>query len=443
MKVATDLQIHSKYARATSPRMVIDVLAEWAKIKGLQVIGTGDFTHPDWFRELKDKLVPAESGLFFYKNDPNIKDGTATRFMLTCETSHIYTKNNKGRRVHMLFWTPSFAAAEKINAQLGWRGNLRSDGRPILGIDAKDLVKIVLDADSSSLVIPAHIWTPWFSVFGSMSGFDTLQECFDELTPHIKAVETGLSSDPAMNWRQSQLDKVALVSNSDAHSPEHIGRECNVFELESLNYKNIADAVISASPEKLKELSLCASSPQTSASVGVKSAFSHTIEFYPEEGRYHFDGHRACKVRFSPKQTREAKGVCPECKKSLTIGVLYRVEQLADRPQGYKPEFFVPYKSLIPLDELIAETLSVQSKTKKVEEIYVELCKQFHGEIAVLSGTPIGNIASAGYATLAEGIQRMRDGKVSVEPGYDGEYGKIKVFNDGETKDFQSQKALF
>lgn len=431
MKIVADLQIHSKYSRATSAKMELENISAYARLKGIQVIGTGDFTHPDWFREIKTKLVPAEPGLFVYKDDPELKTGKAVRFMLTAETSHIYSKAGRVRRIHLLLWAPSLDAVERINTRLSWVGDLRSDGRPIIGMDAKELVRIVFEADPNCLVIPAHAWTPWFSVFGSMSGFDSLEECFEELTPQIFAIETGLSSDPAMNWRLSQLDKVALVSNSDSHSLERLGREANVFELPELNYQNIISAVKNSSPLKLLKEE---TAPQPK--------LSYTIEFYPEEGKYHYDGHRSCGVSFTPTETKKHQGLCPKCGKPLTIGVLSRVEQLADRPEGYQPEKFVPFKNLVPLDELITEALGLTTKSKQVYTLYHELCQRFGNEIEILTELEIEQLISAGYPRLAEAIKRVREGRVIKKAGYDGEYGQIRVFAEDE-KDWGTQKSLF
>lgn len=834
MKFIADLQIHSKYSRATSPKMVIEGLSCWAKIKGIKVMGTGDFTHPIWLGELKEKLIPAEPGLFVWRDDPDLKTDNrqlATRFMLTAETSHIYSKGGKVRRVHLLIWAPSFEAVEKINTRLSWVGNLKSDGRPIIGMDSKELVKIVLDADPAAMVIPAHCllpntlihtrnsfltsiqdvkkgqlvfthkgrwrpvekvlhrpykgkvlsikpyyfrlgltttpehpffalkthknchwsngickpsheynssctkkyyrqyspqwipagrlgrgdvllfprflhayvnhsviavdkiaetevkfssgshvwgggtrsfripkrilvtkefcrltgyflaegyvngrdamgftfhkdeqeyiqdvaalmkhifgiadakkrtlsgngvemtfysrivqelfahlcyasrehsaatkamplwmlglapelqveifrgwwrgdkgytssralmnqikvillrlgiipsiyedtrekhrvrghhyfgdreirarypsygitrlsffvdtfdllrepefmhfrsrsdvrhgwvderyiylpirdietneydgqvynleveedgsyvsefatvhncWTPWFSVFGSMSGFDSLAECFDELTPQIRAIETGLSSDPGMNWRLSQLDNVAIVSNSDSHSLERIGREANVFDAE-LSYEGIVNAVKSKDPSK----------------------FLFTIEFFPEEGKYHYDGHRLCGTRMSPIETKKYGGKCPKCKRSVTVGVMARVEELADRPVGYVPEGAIPYKNLVPFDEIIAEALGVQSKTKKVYAIYHKLCAALGGELPLLLDGDLERIAQFSDERIAEGMRRVREGKLEIAPGYDGEYGKIKIFNDKEPISERPQASFF
>lgn len=417
MKIIADLQIHSKYSRATSSQMVIEELAKWAKLKGIKVMGTGDFTHPFWIRELKEKLKPAEPGLFTWKDD-SVSEAEATRFMLTAETSHIYSKNGRTRRVHLLIWAPSFESVEKINQQLLLRGaNLSSDGRPIMGIPAKELLKIVLEVDPKAMVVPAHIWTPWFSVFGSMSGFDSLEECFEDLTSYIYAIETGLSSDPAMNWRLSQLDKVAVVSNSDSHSLQRIGREANVFDT-NLSYDGIIEAVKSRDPAK----------------------FLYTIEFFPEEGKYHYDGHRSCKHSVNPSHS--TSDICPVCGRKMTIGVLHRVEKLADRLAGFKPPNAILFKSLVPLDEIIAASLGMGTNSQKVRGEYQNLISKLGSEMAVLIEAERSDLEGATLPEIAEGIMRVREGRVEIEPGYDGEYGKIKIFDEAETKS-RAQTALF
>jgi len=421
MKIITDFHIHSRFSRATSQAITVENLAKWAKIKGINIIGTGDFTHPQWLKELKENLIPAERGFYIYKNDEeflknnNQLNDKVTRFVLTVETSHIYTKNNRGRRIHLLILAPSFEAVDKINTELSWTSNLHSDGRPILGMDIVDFTKLVLTNDENCLVIPAHIWTPWYSIFGSMSGFDSLEEAFGEMASYIFAIETGLSSDPLMNWRLSNLDKVYLVSNSDAHSLEKIAREANVFELEKLDYFEILNVLKNKSLDDKNQS---------------KSKLIETLEFYPEEGKYHFDGHRLCKISFSPKETKIHNGICPVCNKPLTIGVLNRVEALADRQEDFIPENAVPFKSLIPLEEIIAQSLKVNSQTKKVSEIYFKLCEKFNGELNILLNLDLKELENEGYYDLSLGINRMRQGKVIKIPGYDGEYGKIKVFEE-------------
>ena len=415
MRIVADLHIHSPYARAVSKDMTLENLDKWAKIKGITVMGTGDFTHPAWMKAIKEKLVPAEPGFYQLKNESH-----GTRFMLTVEISSIYSKNGKTRRIHNLIFAPSIETAEKINAQLGWQGNLKSDGRPILGLDSKELAKIVFNIDPKCAIVPAHAWTPWFSIFGSMSGFDSIEECFEEFTPQIFAIETGLSSDPAMNWRWSKLDNIALISNSDSHSLQKIGREANVIDAD-LSYDGIVGAIRSRDPKK----------------------FLFTVEFFPEEGKYHYDGHRLCKYSSDPFKTKDTNAVCPVCGKRLTIGVLNRVHKLADRQVGGRPASTIPFKSLVPLDEIIGEALDLGVSSKKVKEEYMKLIKIFGSEFAVLVDASEENLRGRVMPEIAEGIIRVRNGKVTIDPGYDGEYGKIKIFEDSERKEVTKQKALF
>lgn len=407
MKFAGDFHIHSKYSRATSPLMDLENLDRWAKIKGITVMGTGDFTHPAWLKELKEKLIPAEPGLFVLKNP-----GSRTRFLLTSEISCIYSKGGKVRKVHIVVFAPSFEAVKKINSQLEKIGNLKADGRPILGLDARDLAKIVLDADQDCLVVPAHVWTPWFAVFGSKSGFDSLEECFEDYAKYIYAIETGLSSDPAMNWRLSQLDKVAIISNSDSHSLPKIGREANFFDTE-LSYNGIAEAI------KTKN----------------KNKFLHTVEFFPEEGKYHFDGHRLCNISLAPKESKKYNNICPACAKPLVIGVLNRVEELADRPEGFVLENAIPFKSLVPLEEIIADALGVSKASKEILKRYNNLIKNLGSEFDILLDAGIKDIESLSLPEIAEGIMKVRQGEVQIEPGYDGVYGKIKIFENKKKKE--------
>ncbi|MCX6721997.1 MAG: endonuclease Q family protein [Candidatus Staskawiczbacteria bacterium] len=406
MKFVADFHIHSKYSRATSPSTDLENLDKWARIKGIKVLGTGDFTHPKWLGEIKEKLSPAEPGLFKL-----CAGSSPTRFILTSEISCIYKKTGKVRKIHIIVFAPSIKAVEKINLELNKIGNLKSDGRPILGLDAKELTRIVLEADENCLVVPAHAWTPWFSVFGSKSGFDSLEECFEEYTKYIYAIETGLSSDPAMNWRLSQLDKVALISNSDSHSPQKIGREANIFDTE-LSYKGIADAL------KSKD----------------KTKFLYTIEFFPEEGKYHYDGHRACNLSLKPQESKKYDNVCPKCGKPLIIGVLNRVEELADRPEGFVPKNAIPFKSLIPLNEIIAESIGTSVLSKKVLIYYDNLIKNLGSELEILLESSEKAIAEKSSPEIAQGVIKMREGKVSIEPGYDGVYGKIKIFSEKSGK---------
>ncbi len=428
MKFIADLHIHSRFSRATSKSLNFESLYIAARKKGITVVGTGDFTHPGWLAEIKAKLVPAENGLFALKPEIARKcDGMAivasprpVRFLLATEISNIYKKNGRVRKVHHLVFFPTIEAVEKFNTTLSSIGNLNSDGRPILGLDSRDLLEIVLETSPGGYLVPAHIWTPWFSIFGSRSGFDSLEECFGDLSQYIFAAETGLSSDPPMNWRVSGLDGITLVSNSDAHSPQKLGREANLFDTD-LSYDAIFDALKNSDPKN----------------------FSGTLEFYPEEGKYHFDGHRKCSIRLSPEETRKYNGICPKCGNPLTRGVMYRVEELADRPHGAKPKNAHPFMSIIPLAEIISEIVSAGPGTKKVLRIYDEVIAKIGPELVVLTDTPIQEIAKAGIALLPEAISRMREGKVYVQPGFDGEYGIVRVFSPEDRIRFTGQGELF
>ena len=415
MKFIADFHIHSKYSRATSPQMDLENLNKWAKIKGIKVLGTGDFTHPEWFKNLKDKLEPAEPGLYKLKNTE--EDGV--RFVLTSEISCIYSKTGRVRKIHILVFAPDFKIVEKINAQLNWIGNLKSDGRPILGLDAKELARIVLNISADCFIVPSHLYTPWFSLFGSKSGFDSIEECFEDYSKYIYAGETGLSSDPPMNWRNSALDKITLISNGDAHSPQKIGREANVFDTE-LSYQSNIEAIKSKDPQK----------------------FLYTIEFYPQEGKYHYDGHRNCNISFSPQESKKHNNICPVCKKPLTIGVLNRVDKLADRPEGFKPEGAIPFKSLIPLNEIIAESFGMGVGSKKVEQEYDNLIQKIGSEFKILLDASQEEIENASNSRIAEAIEKLRQGKIQIEPGFDGVFGKIKIFSLSEQEGPSSQKTL-
>lgn len=400
MKFVADLHIHSKYSRATSKEMNLESLDKWAKIKGIKVMGTGDFTHPAWFKEIKEKLEIAESGLYKMKGSE-----TGTRFLLTVEISSIYSQGGQTRRVHNLIFAPNMETAEKINTALDLRGNIKSDGRPILGLSSIELSELVFGISEEAVIIPAHAWTPWFSVFGSMSGFDTIEECFGEYADRIFAIETGLSSDPAMNWRLSKLDKISLISNSDSHSAEKIGREANVFDTE-LSFTGIIDAIKSRDLKK----------------------FLYTIEFFPEEGKYHYDGHRLCNIVMPPEETKKNNKICPKCGKPLTVGVMYRVDELADRPNNFTTKSRVPFKKAVPLLEIIAEILGVTSATKKVKTEYERLITIFGAELAILIDASIEEIRNKGSEKLAKAIDKIRKGNINIQPGYDGEYGKVSIF---------------
>jgi len=423
MRFVADFHLHSKYSRATSSQMDLENLEKWAKIKGIKLLGTGDFTHPKWISELKEKIEPAEPGLFKLKTK---KFSDETRFILTTEVSCVYSKKGKVRKIHIILFSPSFEIVEKINAKLGWIGNLTADGRPILGLDAKELAKIALNISENCQIIPAHAWTPWFSIFGSKSGFNSIEECFDDYSRYIFSIETGLSSDPAMNWRLSALDKIILISNSDSHSPSHIGREANVFEGDELSYQAIINAI-----KKTKNLE-----PKICKLV-------YTIEFFPQEGKYHYDGHRFCQISLSPKESKRYNNICPSCGKPLTIGVLNRVEELANRPEGFRPENIIPFKSLIPLEEIIADALGQGVGTLEVNKEYKNLIEKFGSEFEVLLNVQKEDLEKITLPEIAEGIYRVREGKVFIEPGYDGVYGKIRIFSKGEQKTLSKQGTLF
>ena len=426
MPFIADLHIHSRFSRATSPQMNLENLYQWAQLKGITVVGCGDFTHPQWFAELREKLEPAEPGLFqLKKNYAASRDReipatcrAAVRFMLSAEISTIYKKGERTRKIHTVILAPDLISAGKLNAALQERGNIKSDGRPILGMDCKLLLQLVLDASPDNTCIPAHIWTPHFSVLGAASGFDAVEECFEELTPQIFALETGLSSDPAMNWRVSRLDPFVLVSNSDAHSPEKLGREANIFDSE-LSYFAMRDAL------KTKD----------------HKRFLGTIEFFPQEGKYHYDGHRACSRCMSPEETRSLSGLCPACGKKVTVGVMHRVALLSDREAGYKPQQAFPFLSAIPMSEVLGEVYGVGVKSKKVTQHYQKLLETFGNEFFILRDCSLSQLKDAGYSLLAEALKRIRAGNVHISPGYDGEYGVIKVFEPWERQ--ENQLALF
>lgn len=411
--------------------MNLENCAEWAAKKGIPVIAACDFTHPEFFREIKRKLEPQGNGLLKLRNS-----NLDTNFLLGTEISCIYSKDNKGYRIHVLVWLPNLEAVEKFNTQLNWVENLKSDGRPILGMDVRELTKIAFEVTDQAAVIPAHAWTPWFSLFGSESGFDSLKDCFEEYANKVYAIETGLSSDPAMNWRLSQLDNVSIISFSDAHSLQNLGREATVFELEELNYNNILQVIKRSPPE--------AGPP--SAEVDSKNKIAYTIEFYPEEGKYHWDGHRNCNIRFSPQETSANKEICPVCKKRVTIGVMNRVAKLADREEiNEPPKGRPPYKSLVPLQEIIAEALGQNKGTKAVDQEYENLVKAGKNEFNVLMRTPEEELKKIALPRTAEGIIKVRRGDIIVEAGYDGVFGKVKVWPEKEMKKTEAsgQKSLF
>jgi len=402
VRIVADLHIHSRFSYACSREMEVERLAWWAKRKGISLLGTGDFTHPIYLTHLKQQLEPVEEGLF------RLRAGERdVCFMLTVEVTNIFRHNGRLRKTHTLIFAPSFAVVERLNAQLADHGKLAMDGRPTLTCSARDLLKIVKDTAPECEVIPAHVWTPWFSVLGSLSGFDSLAECYGDDVRYIRAVETGLSSDPAMNWQLSALDTIALISNSDAHSPRKLAREANVLECD-LNYPAVLDALLSRDPTR----------------------FLYTIEFFPEEGKYHLDGHRQCQVRFTPAETRHVKSLCPVCGKKLTVGVLHRVTALADRALGYLPANPIPAKYLLPLEEIIAAALGQKPGTKRVTATYDALLAQCGTELGILLDRDEEELARATPPRILTGILKARRGEVQITPGYDGEYGTLALFDD-------------
>ncbi|MYA78128.1 MAG: AAA family ATPase [Gemmatimonadetes bacterium] len=427
MPFHADLHLHSHYSRATSKNLDLEHLYKWAQLKGIRVVGTGDFVHPGWMDELEEKLQPAEEGLFRLKPElERTMDGQVpaacrapVRFMLTVEISNIYKRLGRVRKVHNIILAPGFEAAKTLQARLGAIGNIRSDGRPILGLDSRDLLEITLETDPMACLIPAHVWTPWFSALGSRGGFDRISDCYGDLTEHIFAVETGLSSDPLMNWRLEQLDPYVLVSNSDAHSPGKLGRETTLFDT-SCDYPAIYSAL---------------SDPEDDGLTG-------TVEFYPEEGKYHFDGHRKCERRMHPRETIDAKGLCPDCGKPVTVGVMARVEALADREEGKKPPRARHFFSVIPLPEIIGEAKQVGPGTKTVDTVYQAMVSRLGSELDILLDIPEDDIAQVSGTLIAEGIRRMRVGEVDILPGYDGDYGVIKLFNPEDRLGADTQIAL-
>ena len=417
-----DLHIHSRFSRATSRDGDPEHLEFMARKKGIHILGTGDFTHPTWRAELMEKLEPAEDGLYVLKEEYRIhQEGVPEekpRFLVTGEISSIYKKNERVRKVHSLLLLPGLEEAEALSRRLELIGNIHSDGRPILGLDCRDLLEIMLETCPEAVYVPAHIWTPHFSLFGAFSGFDSIEECFGDLTPYIHALETGLSSDPPMNWRVSALDSYFLVSNSDAHSPAKLGREATLFQTE-LSYAGIAKAI------------------------NTGEGLAGTLEFFPEEGKYHFDGHRKCGLCISPQETAEFGGRCPVCGKKITIGVLNRVEQLADRPEDYVRPDAKPFESLVPLPEVIAASTGASAAGKKVQETCDRMVGALGPEFFILRQAPIEDIRHAAGPLVAEGISRLREGRVKRTPGYDGEYGKIGLLSEEDISSLEGQLSLF
>ena len=407
MKAIADLQIHSRFSRATSSSLNLGNLEKYAKLKGLNLLGTGDFTHPKWLAELKSELKEDGTGVLATK--------TGFHFVLQGEISNIYTQAGKQRRVHTLLLARNFEIVGQINAALLKKGRLDYDGRPIFGFSCVELVEMMKDIDNDIEIIPAHAWTPWYGIFGSMSGFDSVEECFQEQAKHIYAIETGLSSDPAMNWRLSKLDKFTLVSSSDAHSfwPWRLGRECNVFDID-LSYDDLLQAIRK------------------------RKGFVETIEMWPHEGKYHYSGHRVCNICLSPKESIKLNNICPQCKRKVTIGVAQRVDMLADREEGYVPKNTIPFKNLIPLSEVIAGSIGSAISSKQVWEEYFKLVNVLGNEFEVLLSAEENQLRKITSEKIANNIIRNRNQRIPFKPGYDGIYG-VPVFDEDNTKDTQQK----
>jgi len=474
MQFVSDLHLHSKYSRAVSQNMVLPIMAEWGRKKGIDILSTGDWTHPLWLREIRSQLQEGGEGLYKLKseirnpksetnsNDQNSNVQKDPLFLLSTEIASIYKQGEKVRRIHNLIFAPSFETAEKINKELTGKGcNLHSDGRPIIGLSSKDLLETILSLDDRAMLIPCHVWTPHFGIYGSASGFDSLEEAFGEFAQYIYGIETGLSSDPEMNWQMQELKNRSILSFSDAHSPAKMGREATVFELEKLSYENIRRAIVRTIEGRKSKVGVedreskidKKINPPTSTLKELSSTFHHlpsnriiyTIEFYPEEGKYHFSGHRNCKVVFGPEEIQERGSLCPVCKRQLTEGVLYRVSQLGDKSLAGRPDnkmnsnnikWYIdkaknhpPYVKLVPLLEILAEGLKSSVSSQKAKAMFDGLCEEFGSEIDVLLKTPITEIQKITGLKIAEGIERVRKGTIVIDPGYDGEYGKVKIWN--------------
>jgi len=402
MEFIADLHIHSKFSRATSGDMIISGIAESAELKGISLVGTGDFTHPEWLKMLRNDLTEAGNGVYKHNN---------TYFILTAEVNNIYTRNGKLRRIHNIIFTPSFDTAEKISKYLLKFGNLGSDGRPLLNLDSMQMLEKILQISPESFLVPSHIWTPWFSIFGSKSGFDSIDECFGSLTREIFALETGLSSDPKMNWTLSALDRYTMISNSDAHSPSRLGREANILNC-NIDFNEIKEVLRTKDNKR----------------------FLSTIEFFPEEGKYHYDGHRNCNVVLSPDESISIDDICPVCGKQLTIGVAHRVKLLSDRKDGFIPDNAIPFRNLVPLEEVIAEALDMGRESQTVKNQYLKLVKFLNGEFNILRNVSISEIAMQSDERIAFAVEQVRKGNLLITPGYDGVFGKVSIFRKGLEK---------
>lgn len=420
MRQILDLHIHSKYSRACSKELELPKITKACEIKGIDICSTGDFTHPAWFSHMKENLKEDTDGIY------KLKDGSSkTKFIIGTEIASIKKHKDKTRRLHLCIFAPNLEVAEKFNKVLENRDfNLKSDGRPILGMTAKNLLELMLETDERMVMIPAHAWTPWFGIFGSKGGYDTLEECFEDLTPHIFAIETGLSSDPLMNWRLSLIDNLSLVSNSDAHSLPKLGREANVLDFKDKNLVSYNEIMRIIREKNKKE-------------------FLYTIEFYPEEGRYHLDGHRSCDFVCEPEESKKLGNICPKCKKKLVIGVMNRVVELSDRTLTEAKKIDkVPYKSLVPLDVILSDTLEVGPSSKKVKNTYDDLIAKLGNEFFILLEASIKDIEKVSDKNIAQAIKKAREGDIYIKPGYDGEFGVVKIFKENENRGYAKQSKI-
>lgn len=485
--IIADLHLHSKYSRAVSPQMSLEVMAKVGEQKGIDLLSTGDWTHPLWLREIHSQLEESEEGIFVLKNrasnqtqphpDPLLKgeEDHEVRFLLSVEISCIYSQEGKGRRIHNLVFVPSFQTAEKVNKELLKRGfNLSSDGRPIIGLSSKHLLELLLEIDERSLLIPAHIWTPWFGMYGQMSGFNSLKEAFEDMDPYIYGIETGLSSDPEMNWQVKELETRSILSFSDAHSPAKMGREATVFRLESLNYENIRQAIMRPS-QKVHSSQFVVDGKETLTPNPLPqrgegdhgetlNRVLYTVEFYPEEGKYHYSGHRNCKVSQTPEEQQEAHSICPVCKRPVTDGVMRRVQELSEEnPRGLHKEsdhnlvwitdpksIHPPFVKIVPLNEIIAEAIGSPVASTKVKPIFDALCEKGGSEFTVLLKTPPSDIETIALSTtspqnakkIAQGIEKVQREAIFITPGYDGLYGVVKIWSDKEDKQTESKQKI-
>ncbi len=445
MHFVTDLHLHSKYSRAVSPQMTLPVMEQYARQKGLDILTASDFTHPLWFKEIRGQLEEAGEGVYKVRSEKGeMRNTKSPYFLLSTEISSIYKQGDRVRRIHNLIFVPSFEVAEKFNKTLVSKGcNLNADGRPIVGISSKHLLELLLAIDEQSLLIPCHIWTPHFGVYGSASGFDSLEEAFEELAPFIYGIETGLSSDPDMNWQVTELMNRTVLSFSDAHSPSKMAREATVMDLEEASYENIRKAIMYQSIKSIR-------SNEKKNSLDTLNKIAYTLEFYPEEGKYHFSGHRNCKVALGPDDIRAGGNSCPVCKKRMTEGVLFRVQQLADETLLHRAQakhnadglkWYTdamhnqpPYVKLVPLLEIAAESLGSTVNSQKSKNLFAKLCSELESELHVLLRAPVADIEKVGGGKLAQAVTKVRVGSISIDPGYDGEFGKVKIWQEGEAK---------